>query len=181
MGGIRTNTWGETSLNNLFAVGEVACTGVHGANRLASNSLLETVIFASRTIEHIFRDQNFENFKNAADDELYYLDSNSRTGEIPNMESVRELMWDYVGLERTGDSLDYAVKQLTNLRSYTELRNDRKSIELNAILICGSLAAHAAYYRRESRGAHYRADYPQSDKNWQKHIIFKHSNSDGRL
>ena len=181
IGGIRTNTWGETSLNNLFAVGEVACTGVHGANRLASNSLLETVIFASRTIEHIFRDQNFENFKNAADDELYYLDSNSRTGEIPNMETVRELMWDYVGLERTGDSLDYAVKQLTDLRSYTGLRNDRKSIELNAILICGSLAAHAAYYRRESRGAHYRADYPKSDKNWQKHIIFKHSNSDGRL
>ena len=112
---------------------------------------------------------------------MYYLDSYSRTGEIPNMESVGELMWDYVGLERTGDSLDYAVKQLTNLRSYTELRNDRKSIELNAILICGSLAAHAAYYRRESRGAHYRADYPKSDKNWQKHIIFKHSNSDGRL
>jgi len=176
MGGIRTNTWGETSLNNLFAVGEVACTGVHGANRLASNSLLETVIFASRTIERIFHDQKWENFQNTADNELHTLKKNSTTGEIPNMKKVKELMWDYVGLERTEDSLDYAVKQLANLQLYEELRNDRTSIELNAMLICGNLAAHAAYLRRESRGAHYRTDYPNADINWQKHIVFRHNN-----
>ncbi len=179
MGGIRSNLWGETNIPGLYACGECACTGVHGANRLASNSLLETVVFAKRVV-----DRTIEAPGGAAEPVPDAIDLSPPTpGEIPpvSREALQSLMWKHVGIVRDGDSLSRAGAALSAWHAQTGGRlpatlpppTDRPSHELADLVVCGRLATEAALIREESRGAHYRSDFPQPRDEWRRHIVFR--------
>ncbi|MEX2264478.1 MAG: L-aspartate oxidase [Bryobacteraceae bacterium] len=162
MGGVRTDLDGRTDVNGLFAAGEVACTGVHGANRLASNSLLEGVVFGKRAGEAM---------REAGT-------SRAAAGPLPELpfpeaaeSEIRSLTWDSCGILRSGSALDAALKRLTScafrtLRSPSLADYERRNIHLVAVLI-----AEAASARKESRGAHYRIDYPERSPAFRKHSV----------
>lgn len=171
MGGVRTNTWGETTIPGLYACGEAACTGVHGANRLASNSLLETVVFAKRIVERTLASPG-----TAADptpDARALAPLSAEGGALPDRASLQALMWDKVGIVRDGDGLTAASAQLAAWRAALPEANDRASHELANLLLAGRLMAEAALIREESRGAHYRTDFPEPCEAWRRHITFR--------
>jgi L-aspartate oxidase len=171
MGGIRTNTWGETTLPGLYACGECACTGVHGANRLASNSLLETVVFAKRVIE---RTVNSPGTAAPLVPDAVDL-SEPHAAEAPPLtrEALQSLMWDEVGIVRNADSLRRATAVLSAWQTAAPAVVDRPSQELADLLTCSRLVAEAALRREESRGAHFRADFPAAREEWRRHIVFR--------
>jgi L-aspartate oxidase len=171
MGGVRTNTWGETTLPGLYACGEVACTGVHGANRLASNSLLETVVFAKRIVERTVRSNG--DAAPLTDDARELPPFENESGTPPDRASLQALMWDKVGIVRDGDGLRHATRQLSAWRAALPRPNDRPSHELANMLLAGRLMAEAALVREESRGAHYRTDHPEPRDEWRRHITFR--------
>ncbi len=178
MGGVKTNTWGETSISGLFAAGETACTGVHGANRLASNSLLESVVFGKRVVERTTspchkESRSQESGVKTQDLRLKTQDSRLRTVPRLNLPNLQSLMWDKVGIIRSGESLTEAAGILITWQRSLPQPTDRPSYELNNLVLCARLMAEAALLREESRGAHFRTDFPQSSPEWQQHIIFK--------
>ncbi len=171
MGGIRTNVWGETNIAGLYACGECACTGVHGANRLASNSLLETVIFAKRVVHRTLEAPGAA-AKPAAD----AIDlSPAVSGETapPSREALQALMWENVGIVRSGEGLARAKAVLSAWQASPPAPTDRPSHELADLVTCGRLVTEAALLREESRGAHYRTDFPQPREEWRRHIVFR--------
>jgi len=173
MGGIKTDIWGKTSIDNLYACGEAACTGVHGANRLASNSLLEGLVFGFRA------------GKKAAEKSNTKLSICKRKYSFPQKadilidredlkRSIRSLMWRNVGIEREGSTLKNAEERITDWMRYAFLKefSDITGFETLNMLIVASLITKASLLRNESRGAHFRKDYPeQDDKHWKKRII----------
>lgn len=172
MGGVRTNAWGETNLRNLYACGEVACTGVHGANRLASNSLLETVVFAKRVVERTLAG---DASPVAPSPEAVDLVAEPATGvEAPlTLSNLQSLMWEKVGIVRDGSNLDAAARMLASWQRSAPTALDRPSNELANLLVAGRLMAEAALRREESRGAHFRTDFPAPSDAWRRHIIFR--------
>jgi L-aspartate oxidase len=174
MGGVRTNTWGETTLPGLYACGEVACTGVHGANRLASNSLLETVVFAKRIVERTASgDALTPEPTPGARDLPPWSACGSPRSLPPHRASLQALMWDKVGIVRDGAGLRKATVQLAAWRAALPAAHDRPSHELANMLLAGRLVAGAALVREESRGAHYRTDFPERRDEWQRRITFR--------
>ena len=176
MGGVKVNIWGETNISGLFAAGETACTGVHGANRLASNSLLEVVVFSKRIIERTQFDNNMA-FSPAKKHEVEYyaLDDYEVQSNIPalNLPNIQSLLWDKVGIIRSGKELDEAAKVLYSWQKLLHSPMDRPSYELGNIVLNARFMTEASLLRLESRGAHYRTDYPDTSNDWQKHIVFK--------
>ncbi len=174
MGGVRTNTWGQTNIRGLYACGEAACTGVHGANRLASNSLLETIVFAKRVVQRALRQAQGEPSVNEASADAVSL-SAPVAAEVPPLDlgALQSLMWDKVGIVRSGDSLAQAKAILAAWQATLPHPSDRSSHELASLLTCGRLVTEAALRRQESRGAHYRVDFPEPSQAWQRHIIFR--------
>ena len=181
MGGVRTNTWGETTLPGLYAVGEVACTGVHGANRLASNSLLETVIFSKRAVQRIFERASVTAGAGAhagngalpRTADARALTPASNGGPPATADEVRALMWSHVGIERSGPELAQAAAQLARWQAALPRPPDRAGHDLRSMLTCARLAAEAALLREESRGAHYRTDFPEPRDEWRRHLVFR--------
>jgi len=173
MGGVRTNTWGETTVRGLFAVGEVACTGVHGANRLASNSLLETVVFAHRAVQRLVRPPDPLPPPPAPTADARSLQPPIPGGPPPTTEALRELMWREVGIVRTAEGLRRAVAQLRSWAAAVEPAEDREGHELRALMTCARIAAEAALAREESRGAHFREDFPETVEAWRRHLVFR--------
>jgi len=180
MGGVKTNLKAETNIRGLYACGEVACTGVHGANRLASNSLLETLVFSVRAASAAAGDIDTK-IPNAI---LKMKYGKERKGAAqPDMPAIRDsicnLMWDDVGIVRSAETLKEA---LIRLHQYTGLRPTMRSgFELQNMLEVSLLVTDAALVRQESRGAHYRSDYPEQDNaNWHRHITFQ-GNTDSHL
>jgi L-aspartate oxidase len=188
MGGVRTNAWGETNLRNLYAAGETACTGVHGANRLASNSLLETVVFAKRVIERTLDDgrgvvapsPGAIRLSEAGSD-AYRAAGSSPESQAPlsfaeqplSLANLQALMWDTVGIVRDGAGLIEAAQTLAMWERLAPPPEDRPSQELANLLLVGRLVAEAALLRQESRGAHYRTDFPSPSDAWLRHIVFR--------
>jgi L-aspartate oxidase len=161
MGGIRTDEWGRTSVPGLYAIGEAACNGLHGANRLASNSLLEGAVYGTRVVEAIRDPKPVVPF---ADDWSAPLDLD--LSEDPGAEDVsradlQQIMWDAAGLARTGADLEQAAADLRRWRSPAV--TDAKAAEDANLLVVARAVIASALARQESRGGHYRTDFPQTD------------------
>ena len=178
MGGIRTDLNGASNVPGLLACGECACTGVHGANRLASNSMLEGLVFGIRTV-HAARDMK-EKFANTGCDFSVDGAAPEEIERSPDeiekaRKSLQELMWRYAGLVRDGDGLKKAISLLDELQSsFGQPVARRDAVELANMIAVARLVAQAALAREESRGAHFRSDFPQlDDAQWQKHVILQ--------
>ncbi|MFQ5827350.1 MAG: FAD-binding protein, partial [Dehalococcoidia bacterium] len=179
MGGVRTNAWGETNISGLFAAGETACTGVHGANRLASNSLLEVVVFARRIIhrtEELMRGEASR--APAPGNEGHPLPAREASTPTPppSLSALQSLLWERVGMIRSRQSLEEATATLATWEMALGQPRDRPSYELRNLILTGRLMAEAALLREESRGAHFRSDFPEPSAHWQRHLIFRHRN-----
>ena len=160
MGGVRTDVWGRTSVTGLYAVGEVACTGVHGANRLASNSLLESLVFAWRCAQMLLEDSapRASAFgQDGADMTEIEVDDEAGT-ELTDRVALQTLMWADAGIERNRAGLERAGQQL---RAWKVTGGDVSSLETANLLEVSRVVVAAALARRESRGAHFRDDFPE--------------------
>ena len=173
MGGVKVNEWGEANILGLLAIGEAACTSVHGANRLASNSLLESVVFARRAIQKTQTSHPFVIANEAK--QSHFLPHREPRPETPplNLANLQSLMWDRVGIIRSGDGLDEAANILATWEHSLPQFADRVSHELSSLVLCGRLMAEAALLREESRGAHFRTDFPDRSPEWQRHVVFQ--------
>lgn len=175
IGGARTDLAARTSVEGLYAVGEVACTGVHGANRLASNSLLEAVVFGRRAAEAIAAEPAPETF--AALAPALYPPAGEVSVNVPGVrDAFRALMWQDVGLLRDAAGLARALERVRAWRVEVEeaaLKVTRRDLaELRNLLQAGELIATAASWRTESRGTHFRTDHPaKDDDHCLKHFI----------
>ncbi|WP_263357137.1 L-aspartate oxidase [Acidicapsa ligni] len=183
MGGVRTDLSGRTSLTGLYAAGEVACTGVHGANRLASNSLLEGLVFGARAAQAILTDSlELESVEavniEAMDTRLTPPDANSIKAAILKLRSA---MWQYAGLLRDEETLRAGIAAheeiAAQLRDIAKPGQGSRSLfEAHALASVAQSILLSALARTESRGAHFRNDYPwRDDVNFQKHSIFSKS------
>jgi L-aspartate oxidase len=176
MGGVKVNSRGETNISGLFAAGETACTGVHGANRLASNSLLESVVFSKRIVQRTEMATPPRGRKKLVNEAiLHRLPSREMLAKSPplNLPNLQSLMWDKVGIVRSGRSLKEAAGILATWESSLPQPGDRPSYELSNLVLCARLVTEAALLREESRGAHFRTDFPQASPEWQRHIVFR--------
>ncbi len=172
-GGVATNLAGETELPGLYACGEVACTGLHGANRLASNSLLEAVVVAHRAAASVERYlARLPKTRRAPIPEWIDLgghDADERVVISHNWDELRRTMWDYVGIMRTTKRLERARTRITNLEReiqdyYWNFSVDPELLELRNLTTVARLIVACALQRRESRGLHAITDYPQTRK-----------------
>jgi L-aspartate oxidase len=176
IGGIRTNSWGETNITGLFATGETACTGVHGANRLASNSLLEALVFSKRIME---RTKSKGKEKVTTEDKVkdMYVSLGQRPvlRAVPatNLTALQQLHWDKAGIVRDKEGLHQAAGILATWQQAIRPPTDQPSYELSNLIHTGRLLVEAAYIREESRGAHFRSDFPQNVPRWQCHIVWR--------
>jgi len=173
MGGVKTNSWGETNIAGLFAVGEVACTGVHGANRLASNSLLEAVVFSRRIIRRTTGQVEAETAEKQNEDVRHTLNHRQKpsTTPPPNRATLQELIWNKVGIIRHQKGLTEVADILAHWQESLPPPTDLASYEMNSLVTAGRLVTEAALLREESRGAHFRSDFPQALPQWRHHII----------
>jgi L-aspartate oxidase len=167
MGGVRTDLWGRTTVPGLYAAGEVACTGVHGANRLASNSLLEGLVFGARAGEAALENSELRSPK-----------SRTQGGEnesgIRNLGSgiatavrkrVKRIMWERVGILRDRESLQRALTE------FGQIASSQLSTSSRSFVTLATLFATAALWREESRGGHFRTDFPEQDEKWRFHSV----------
>jgi len=176
-GGIKTNEYGETTVANLLAFGECTCTGVHGANRLASNSLLESVVFSSIGAQ---KAKNYlKNEIEAPPQQKETAFANIETQELNYIKAeLRNAMWDYIGIIRTEEKMDLMLRKLEHLNRRLDVFGgtgvNTQFLEIKNMVTVANLITKAAHTRKESRGTHYRTDYPTTDdKNWLKHICFE--------
>ena len=170
MGGVLTNTEGETTMPGLYACGEVSGTGLHGANRLASNSLLETVVFGQRLVQRTLEG----GWSGPRPEGVVELEEPkaSNIGAAPlTKDSLQELMWSNVGILRDKGGLETAVNTLAWWESQLPEGKDQSSHELANMVTLGRLMAESALLRQESRGAHYRTDFPETSLAWERHTI----------
>jgi len=176
IGGIRTNSWGETNIDGLFATGETACTGVHGANRLASNSLLEAIVFSKRIVEKARGKVRTKESASGKDKAMYCSLSQRpipKALPAPSLTVLQQLHWDKVGIIRESQGLNQAADILAAWQQSLRPSTDQPSYELSNLILTGRLLTEAAFIREESRGAHFRSDFPESSPRWQRHIIWK--------
>ena len=173
MGGVRTDLDGRTSMDGLYAAGEVACTGVHGANRLASNSLLEGLVYGARAAAAMREEESVA--PSTASFSLPPQSINGNSNEVETfIRKVQSLMWQHVGVVREGKSLRQVVAELTRLQQTAPQPGTRLAREAANILETGLLIARAALAREESRGAHYRLDFPlKNDAKFHKHSVIR--------
>jgi L-aspartate oxidase len=177
-GGVKVNQYAQTTINSLYAVGEVACTGLHGANRLASNSLLEAVVFAHRAVEHALSflqcnqtEKTVIAHKHLPEwDTGHAVELEEQIDIAANWLEIRHLMWNYVGIVRSNRRLERAERRIQLLKDevnayYWNFLLTRDLIELRNLLTVADLTVKCALMRKESRGLHYTVDFPKKDDN----------------
>ncbi|WP_102345425.1 L-aspartate oxidase [Bacillus sp. Marseille-P3661] len=176
MGGIQTNESGQTSIQHLYAIGEVACTGVHGANRLASNSLLEGIVFANSLADFILTipEESWDHMP-----ESFISSRNTQTMQLPTKAEVQQIMMTYVGIVRTEEGLTFAQtwfeKYVSSFSNLVPEGLSHEDIIIYNMLQTGWLITSSALMRTESRGGHYRTDYPAEIIDWKKKRIVRNS------
>jgi L-aspartate oxidase len=180
MGGVETDLWGRTSVPGLFAAGEVACTGVHGANRLASNSLLAGLVFGARAAVAMTQPPRAGGMDGTIEVQVPGVRTVPAVPRVvprvPTESEVRGLMWESVGLERHREGLERALAQLDAWYAAAEPLLARGGLDealwrVASIVTVGRLIARAALRREETRGGHARADFPaRDDVNWKIHV-----------
>ncbi|MFO7912309.1 MAG: L-aspartate oxidase [Desulfotignum sp.] len=182
-GGVATDLNGKTDVQRLYAVGETACTGLHGANRLASNSLLEALVYAHNA--YLDSVKEFSAIRNKVDitldtwDETNTTDSDEAIVVSHNWDEIRRLMWNYVGIVRSDKRLQRAARRIKTIQDeineyYWDFKLTSDLVELRNIATVAKLVIRSALMRKESRGLHYNIGYPQrDDKNFLAHTILK--------
>jgi L-aspartate oxidase len=174
MGGVRTDLDGRTSVAGLFAAGEAAATGVHGANRLASNSLLEGLVYGARAGRAMRDELKAPPAKSGAPPRAAYSNGPVDTGLEELIGQIQDLMWNNVGIVRTRRGMQDAISRLQDLALRVAHPHTRRAYEAANLNLAGLLVARSALAREESRGAHYRTDYPDhDDKKFLKHSLVK--------
>jgi L-aspartate oxidase len=178
-GGVLVDRHGTTDIPGLYAIGEVSCTGLHGANRLASNSLLECLVFAGSASEHILArlQEPMPHVHIPNWDESRVTDSDEDVVIAHNWDELRRFMWDYVGIVRTDKRLQRAQRRLDLLRQeihdyYSHYRVSNDLIELRNLVHVAELIVRSALSRRESRGLHYNLDHPRTHERAEDTILF---------
>jgi L-aspartate oxidase len=161
-----TDHMARTDLPRLYAVGETACTGLHGANRLASNSLLECLVFADLCAQHILQQADSPVIELPQWDESRVTDADEEIIITHNWNELRRFMWNYVGIVRTNKRLMRAMHRIRLLQDevhefYSNFRISHDLIELRNLLQVAELIVLSAMQRKESRGLHYSKDYPE--------------------
>jgi L-aspartate oxidase len=166
-GGVVTDTHAKTDIANLYAIGEVAYTGLHGANRMASNSLLECIVYAHSAAAHITGrlNENTQDEPIKAWDESKVSDSDEEVIIQHNWHELRLFMWDYVGIVRTNKRLERAHHRIQLLQQevddyYSNFKVSNNLLELRNLLTVAELIVKCAKERKESRGLHFNLDYP---------------------
>jgi len=169
-GGVMTNQHGQTDVAGLYAIGEVAFTGLHGANRMASNSILECLVFAKAASDHIKQQKDIPIPEKLPEwDESRVTDSDEEVVVTHNWDELRRFMWDYVGIVRTDKRLKRAQSRVNLLKQeitdyYGNFRITNDLIELRNLADTASLIIESAIQRKESRGLHYTLDHPKTAK-----------------
>jgi L-aspartate oxidase len=184
IGGVKTDLWGRTTLPGLYAAGEAAATGVHGANRLASNSLLEGLVFGARAGTAMRKDMPGKKGKGSSLPGKAAL-KKSQTGGTANskhcggaapgspvLEQIQDIMWKHVGIMRSGKELAHALEFLRSLPLPADEAPCRSNCEVHNVWTMAQLISRAALAREESRGSHYRSDFPyRNDEDFGKHSM----------
>jgi L-aspartate oxidase len=166
-GGVVTDLHGQTDLPHLYSAGEATYTGLHGANRLASNSLLECVVIGKATAEKILEQPVMPTPEVLPWDDSQVEDADEQVVISHNWDELRSLMWNYVGIVRTTKRLERALHRIELLQQevqdyYANFHVNRDLIELRNLIVCAELIVRSALERKESRGLHYSRDYPQT-------------------
>jgi L-aspartate oxidase len=182
-GGAATDLSGQTDIRRLYAVGETACTGLHGANRLASNSLLEALVYAHQAAQQALEDLKTIDFSLTPPtpewDEVGTTDSDETIMVSHNWDEIRRLMWNYVGIVRSDKRLARAKRRIEIIQNeiqeyYWNFKVDADLIELRNIATVAELVIKCAANRKESRGLHYNIAYPhRDDRRWQKDTVIR--------
>jgi L-aspartate oxidase len=182
-GGVVTDMVGRTHINRLYAVGETACTGLHGANRLASNSLLEALVYADAAARQAMNDlagNDASTCPNIPDwDDVGTTDSDEQIMVAHNWDEIRRLMWNYVGIVRSDKRLARAQRRIDTIQNeiseyYWNFKVSPDLIELRNIATVAELIIKCAAHRKESRGLHYNIGYPQKDdRRWRKDTVIR--------
>jgi L-aspartate oxidase len=171
IGGIRVDIDGRTSVPGLYASGECACSGLHGANRLASNSLLEGLVLSRRIVRALEPVRESEGRRVMSPE-----DESVQLAQLPvARETIQNLMSEFVGMIRTEEGLARAGIVLDELCGLLDVSLRRPvELEVQNMITLATLTAHAARYRTESRGAHWRDDFPaRDDENWRVHTVWR--------
>ena len=168
-GGVVTDLRGHTDVDDLYAIGEVSCTGLHGANRLASNSLLECLVFSDAVADDMFNQPSRTSPPLPAWDESRVTNADEEVIISHNWDELRRFMWDYVGIVRTDKRLERALHRIDLLQSeihdyYANFRISNDLIELRNLVQTAELIVRCAQARKESRGLHFSLDYPELAK-----------------
>ena len=178
-GGVKTDRDGQTNLRGLYAIGETACTGLHGANRLASNSLLEALVFAERASNHAVQMVKSEQAQIPpipAWQTGGAVESEEAVVITQNWDEIRRFMWNYVGIVRTDKRLERAERRMNLLKNeineyYWDFTITNNLVELRNIATVAELIIKSARMRKESRGLHYNTNYPERDEKFLKDTI----------
>jgi len=182
-GGVVTDIYGRTNIQRLFAIGETACTGLHGANRLASNSLLEALIYAHQAAQKTIEEIDTVEFEKLPDippwDDLGTLDSDEAIMVSHTWDEIRRFMWNYVGIVRSDKRLARAESRIALVQKeieeyYWNFKVTPDMIELRNIAFVAELIIRCAKHRKESRGLHYNIAYPEkNDARWKKDTVLR--------
>lgn len=176
IGGVKTGLYGETNIEGLFACGEVASTGVHGANRLASNSLLECVVFAKRAIDGVLQSADGNSYYSSelSIDKMNLEYSQSQSNSLSEIKSeISQILNNNVGIVRTQEGVSRAISNIESISESVDEFSGYYRLKFLMALDVSLLIAKFALIREESRGVHIRQDHPDEDEAWKKHIIIK--------
>jgi L-aspartate oxidase len=177
IGGVRSGLHGETNIKGLYVAGEVASTGIHGANRLASNSLLECLVFSQRAVEHS-KETTIGEHKKTEIESNFKIDQSKATQFVETKNKIQQLMFEHVGIIRNKDELLKGEMELDRIKAnFPFEENEYYSFQLKAILSLAHLMITSALQREESRGAQKRSDFTETNDDLLFEIVQQKKNA----